>query len=139
MRAGGRRNTLDRREDGKKGDTGEDLLQVEAWRRTFDPLRGGQQQVVLRQNVSDDVYGTFCVEPGERRQPLTQRQRGAAPPHAPQLRVNRLSSRRVCWLYSQRVVKLPRAVLVHVGGVGQVFVRRGNVDVFPPENRLSDV
>lgn len=29
---------------------------------TFDSLGGSQQEVVLRQNVSNDVYGTFCVK-----------------------------------------------------------------------------
>lgn len=29
---------------------------------TFHPLGRGQQQMVFRENVSYDVYGTFCVE-----------------------------------------------------------------------------
>ena len=29
---------------------------------TFHPLGGGQQQMVLWENVSYDVYGTFCVK-----------------------------------------------------------------------------
>lgn len=35
---------------------------------TFDSLGGGQQQMVLRQNVSYDVYGTFCMESEEKTQ-----------------------------------------------------------------------
>lgn len=35
---------------------------------TFDSLGGGQQQMVLRQNVSYDVYGTFCMESEEETQ-----------------------------------------------------------------------
>lgn len=30
---------------------------------TLDSLGGCQQKVILRQNMSNDVYGTFCVEP----------------------------------------------------------------------------
>ena len=41
--------------------------------------------------------------------------------------------------YSQSVIKLPRAVLVHIGGVGEVLVGCGHVDVLPSEHRLSDV
>lgn len=29
---------------------------------TFHPLGRGQQQMVFRENMSYDVYGTFCVE-----------------------------------------------------------------------------
>lgn len=29
---------------------------------TFHPLGRGQKQMVFRENVSYDVYGTFCVE-----------------------------------------------------------------------------
>lgn len=39
---------------------------------TFDSLGGGQQQMVLRQNVSYDVYGTFCMESEGQTQQLTQ-------------------------------------------------------------------
>lgn len=40
---------------------------------------------------------------------------------------------------SQSVVEFPRAVLMHIRGVGQVFVGRGHVDVLAPEHRLSNV
>lgn len=39
---------------------------------TFHSLGGGQQQMVLRQNVSYDVYGTFCMESEGQTQQLTQ-------------------------------------------------------------------
>lgn len=39
---------------------------------TFDSFGRGQQQMVLRQNVSYDVYGTFCVESEGHTQQLTQ-------------------------------------------------------------------
>lgn len=42
-------------------------------------------------------------------------------------------------LYSQGIVKFPRAVLVHVWRVGQVFVGCGYVNVFPSKHRLSNV
>lgn len=35
---------------------------------TFDPLGGSQQEMVLRQNVSNDVYGTFCVKTEQSRE-----------------------------------------------------------------------
>lgn len=94
--------------------------------------------MVLRQNVSDDVYGTFCVESGEtNKRPAHQ--------SSERLEGDQLAHR-VCREHgaairsdSQCVVKFPRAVLVHVGRVGQVLVGGGNVDVFPAEHGLSDV
>lgn len=40
---------------------------------------------------------------------------------------------------SQSIVEFPRAVLMHIRGVSQVFVSRGNMDVLAPKHRLSNI
>lgn len=94
--------------------------------------------MVLRQNVSDDVYGTFCVESGKQTTACSP-QRGLQAQTGAPLRHAAPTSPHIVGPYSQRVVEFPRAVLVHVGRVGQVFVGRGNVDVFPAKHGLPDV
>lgn len=38
---------------------------------TFHPLGRGQQQMVFRENMSYDVYGTFCMESTSKNQSMT--------------------------------------------------------------------